>query len=767
MLGVPKPQGGPCEFPDPEKKSSQTKQLWVPPFSSTRAEDVAAFNGRLGTIEQSLTHLTKLVSRSVQDSCGRSRSLRSSPEAVNGLTDSDLEDELSSGQSTPDSSRTGIRSPSIIVNDGPMERFYGALSTYSLLIRSRNLVERLLNPDRQQSPKQGLTRVNSMRSSPASPSSINGSPSVFAELRRKYDSFSGTSKFKEHFEVGDDRPLELPPRQELEDAIDIFLSEHTLEPPIFQKKTVMNAVSEQYDASRSKVDESWILCFSAIILRSSALISRSFRANTFATPSVDDKVLSLLFANANTALRQMERFCALRMVNVQALLLLALVARDSIHFNVFERIFDRVCQLAKHMGLHERGTVGDDPTPEDLERQNVLWVLYSIDKQRVFIRGPPCRIYLFECHIQLPRGGDFKQQLISASLRLTCVVEGIYRHLYCPKANSQDLKPRQNRVNQLSSRLASWARQFENILVSAQTGGNLEMALGLQLRYAFHVAQLLVHSKSLDGQGNQFRLDTARNALEIIQKLSSESFGFNGYVSVLERIFCSYSVIAFHEVFDNMLSMTNTVGTDDLSLLVNATNALRLLSCPNRPYSYCTRLYKNFSWCTEIAMLVQKSQKLASTDTGRANVIGFDNSTPSVFETFDFLQKDPSAQLPPTRQRLTQDFEGDFRMKEGSQVSGAIPNSSTVDSLPANLNPSDSSSFQNALNNDIFNFNNFDPTADNLANLFTTSAEMPIEYSSQFQDALQWAFEKGNGLDSSFQQVMNGQGMPAIPIINQ
>ncbi|KAL9041675.1 MAG: hypothetical protein Q9214_004025, partial [Letrouitia sp. 1 TL-2023] len=312
MLGVPKPQGGPCEFPDPEKKSSQTKQL---------AEDVAAFNGRLGTIEQSLTHLTKLVSRSVQDSCGRSRSSRSSPEAVNCLTDSDLEDELSSGRSTPDSSRTGICSPSIIVNDGPMERFYGALSTYSLLIHSRNLVERLLNPDRQQSPKQGLTRFNSMRSSPVSPS-INGSPSVFAELRRKYDSFSGTSKFKEHFGVGDDRPLELPPRQELEDAIEFFLSEHTLEPPIFQKKTVTNAVSEQYDADRSKIDESWILCFSAIILRSSALKSRSFRANTFATPSVDDKVLSLLFANANTALRQMERFCALRMVNVQALLLL-------------------------------------------------------------------------------------------------------------------------------------------------------------------------------------------------------------------------------------------------------------------------------------------------------------------------------------------------------------------------------------------------------------------------------------------------------------
>ncbi|KAL9614502.1 MAG: hypothetical protein Q9167_001030 [Letrouitia subvulpina] len=216
-----------------------------------------------------------------------------------------------------------------------------------------------------------------------------------------------------------------------------------------------------------------------------------------------------------------------------------------------------------------------------------------------------------------------------------------------------------------------------------------------------------------------------------------------------------------------MLSITNPVGKDDLSLLANATNALRLLSCPNKPYSYCTRLYKNFSWCTEIAILVHRSQKLALTDTTQANSISFNDNTPSAFETFDFSQKDASAQLPPTRQRLTQDFEGDFRMNEGSQVSSAVPNSSIVDSMPANLNPSDLNTFQNALNNDIFNSNIFDPTADNLANLFTPSVEMPIEYSSQFQDALQWAFEKGNGFDSSFQQITTGQGMPAIPISNR
>ena len=144
--------------------------------------------------------------------------------------------------------------------------------------------------------------------------------SVLNELQRRYDSFSGTSNFKEHFEVGDDLPLELPPRREVEDAIELYLSEHSLEPPLFQKQSLLTAVEEQYAIGGN--DESWTLCFNNIILRTSAWKSRNFRINSFATSRVDDKTLSLLLTNANRALRELERFCLLRLVNIQALFLL-------------------------------------------------------------------------------------------------------------------------------------------------------------------------------------------------------------------------------------------------------------------------------------------------------------------------------------------------------------------------------------------------------------------------------------------------------------
>ncbi len=267
--------------------------------------------------------LTDLVSQSVKDprSTG-AHSSRISPEITNDLDNSDLEDEPPSSPCSPDSSGTRPYPPSIIVNDGPVERFYGESSTYSHLVRSRNLVEKLLFAGRNRGPNEGSSRRDSIRGSPALPGLVTGDPSVITEVQRKYDSFSGTSKFKEYFEIDDDKPLELPPRQELEDAIKLFLSDHSLEPPLFHKQTLDNAVDEQYQTGRLEADESWALCFNNIILRSSAWKSRTIRVNSFALPSVDDNVHSSLLANANRALRQLERFCVLRMVNVQALFLL-------------------------------------------------------------------------------------------------------------------------------------------------------------------------------------------------------------------------------------------------------------------------------------------------------------------------------------------------------------------------------------------------------------------------------------------------------------
>ena len=231
-------------------------------------------------------------------------------------------------------------------------------------------------------------------------------------------------------------------------------------------------------------------------------------------------------------------------------------------------------------------------------------------------------------------------------------------------------------------------------------------------------------------------------------------------------MFCNYSVIAFHEVFDNMLTGTHTTEPSDLSLLTAASDALRLLSHPDKPCSYCTRLHKNFKWCTEIATLIHASRKRPYPNPNESSGSNlFDINAAGVFDTFEFSHKDTSAHFPTARARRARDLEGDFRMDDGFQAARVDPSSTTLTATSSSFNPNDMNSFQSTFNTDLFGNNSLDPKAIDMPDpLLAQPTDIPFESSDQFQDALQWVFDKGNDLDSSFQQIMSGQGMPMVPI---
>ncbi len=209
------------------------------------------------------------------------------------------------------------------------------------------------------------------------------------------------------------------------------------------------------------------------------------------------------------------------------------------------------------------------------------------------------------------------------------------------------------------------------------------------------------------------------------------------------RIFCSYSVIAFHEVFDNMLIDPSATKSNDLSLLTAATNALRLLAHRDKPFSYCTRLHKNFTWCTEIATLIHNLRKSVFPDTTKSDGGFFEQS---MFDSSGFTRKDAPEQFPVLAPKPTHGFEGDVPMDDGSQHAKSGPSSDSWNSMSSDLNPNDLRFFQNS---DIFNNDEFALRADNWTDMFTQPVEVTPGSSAQFQDALKWMFDKGNGLESS------------------
>lgn len=196
----------------------------------------------------------------------------------------------------------------VILSDGSAEIFYGETSTYSHFIHARQSVKQMLE---QQENDESSSAAFELKS-------------CFEEVRRLYDTCAMPSYYQEDVDVDDNALLELPPRELLEASVDFYLKSPRIEPPLFQQETLSAAMNEQYTANASQLDESWVLCFNSIILQSMGWVSKIVRNDSPVINCIDDRTLSFLLANTNRALRKIEMFCGLRMVNVQALLLLVL-----------------------------------------------------------------------------------------------------------------------------------------------------------------------------------------------------------------------------------------------------------------------------------------------------------------------------------------------------------------------------------------------------------------------------------------------------------
>lgn len=167
-----------------------------------------------------------------------------------------------------------------------------------------------------------------------------------------------------------------------------------------------------------------------------------------------------------------------------------------------------------------------------------MLVLYVVDKQRVFVKGPPCHIYLFECDILLPEkeAGHSVQELELADLQLVCLLEEIYRHLYSARAKRQNPASQQETSNRLASALDAWWSHFGGLLEApnAEAIRSNKAIRSQKLRYIFLVMQILVVRCGLEEDSKQRCLEHARSALCIIQTLCTGTGLLNGALLAVE-----------------------------------------------------------------------------------------------------------------------------------------------------------------------------------------------------------------------------------------
>ncbi|KAK0343840.1 hypothetical protein LTR59_015947 [Friedmanniomyces endolithicus] len=175
-----------------------------------------------------------------------------------------------------------------------------------------------------------------------------------------------------------------PPKQQLMKAQARYFQQVDCVTDVFVHQNFLAQLERIYAVQgQQPFDETWIVCFQAIILL--AIGSELLGASSC---SVISGLASSVLVPSSVALVTTHLLMAPRLVNVQALILLSVLAQQQDSQARSELVFAQACMLAKAMELHTSQTILSEASPEERqERWKVCRSLYIRDKAFAVTRG--------------------------------------------------------------------------------------------------------------------------------------------------------------------------------------------------------------------------------------------------------------------------------------------------------------------------------------------------------------------------------------------
>jgi hypothetical protein len=170
------------------------------------------------------------------------------------------------------------------------------------------------------------------------------------------------------------------------------------------------------------------------------------------------------------------------------------------------------------MGLHR--SVGMDESALQ-SRERLYWILYDMDKTRVFLRGNSPDLHFFDSEFQ-PRlstsGISPEMHLHAIASHMMTVWEEIYIGLYSARAVRSGANYRKDQVHRLQ-RLCDESLLLIPPLRSHNPGLRL---MQLELKYCYHVSKSLIHRCDQKAERRQITHDHAVSALQIMTDVFEE-----------------------------------------------------------------------------------------------------------------------------------------------------------------------------------------------------------------------------------------------------
>ncbi|KAI1121424.1 hypothetical protein F5Y10DRAFT_256372 [Nemania abortiva] len=432
--------------------------------------------------------------------------------------------------------------------------------------------------------------------------------------------------------IDDNHPVSTPPRLMVDLFIESFLYNFNVPFPIFDEAELRHAVDAHYAAGQPIDNSPRALIFTNIVVLGLGLEAQAASVSKSHPKSMHHELMSSFLRNCDRAIANLDSFTRPSVVNIQALLTLALVGKEFYGNTIFEKACQTACHLARIVGIHRPRTPRTDTQDfEKTDRDRLFRVLYAMDKCRTFLTGHPCDLYLFDSEIQI----DDNTEAESPSTMLHCafdhmmrIWEEIYLTLYSTRASLAGVQVRSQRVSSMSDLAVSWAQRYGGLMDS--TSSNLGAELDprrLELKYCYHITQVLIlrcdRRNHIQGQ----LLDHARTCLRVIASIVNMPVTTVSLAS-LARMLQNYPIASLTELLRVHLQSLGRSGSldeaagDDVELLRQISCCIKAMQHPNLPQTYLSRLGMGISWLLEVLETTEEiTRKLPSASDNKAQHI--------------------------------------------------------------------------------------------------------------------------------------------------
>ncbi|KAI0396679.1 hypothetical protein F5Y17DRAFT_455747 [Xylariaceae sp. FL0594] len=596
-----------CNSSNTLKRVNHMKQL---------RDDFTDVVKQLGDVDQTLNMLTDLVrqlstARSAKDH-GRTSHDALSPPLIAGLPDflqnSDRNDDQgpSSGLSAPQPSRETVE------QDECGERLYRYPAPMVLIESLFHQTDDLLLC----SEEDGDAMEND---EPHDPRGLRD-PALRVTIQERLDGYPCNPRCAELSSTGDAGPVTTPPRLMVNLFIDGYLRNFNARTPIFNEHELHRAIDAHYSDEQLHESRAWGLIMNNIVLLELGLEIQTARASHSTSRVTNDEILPSFLRNCDRAIANLNAFMTPGLVNLQALMTLTLAAQEFYASATAERVCHAACQVGRIMGIHRSrdaeqagGGAGMALTSE-ADRDRLFRILYAMDKQRVFMTGQPCDLYMFDSNRRM--GSSNGHRTISNAFdHLMTTWEEIYLKLLTSGAAGAGKEMQSRHVRHVADSLDKFGQRYNELLSLShepQIEGDADL-LRVELLYGFQVSKILVIQCDRSNQQSRHKiLDLARSSLRLIVELCRPPLTTARF-ALLARMFRRYPMVAFVELISAHLTSLSSRGgpsldpvkaREDMAVLRAVSEKLRMMQYDNLAHTFYARLHSGLSWALETLEII-------------------------------------------------------------------------------------------------------------------------------------------------------------------